>query len=54
MTLMMRDKVNIEKGEEKMLLLIERLIEDERFDDITRIKTDIQYRQKLYNEYCII
>ncbi len=37
-----------------MLLLMERLIEDKRFDDIARIKTDNAYRQKLYLEYHII
>lgn len=54
MTLLMRDKENVKIGEEKMLLLIERLIEDRRFDDIARIKEDNDYRQKLYLEYHII
>ena len=54
MTLLMRDQENVKIGEEKMLLLIERLIEDRRFDDIARIKEDNGYRQKLYLEYHII
>ncbi len=58
MTLLMRDQENVKigekRGEEKMLLLMERLIEDKRFDDIARIKTDNSYRQKLYLEYHII
>ena len=54
MTLLMRDQENVKIGEEKMLLLMERLIEDRRFDDIARIKADNSYRQKLYLEYHII
>lgn len=41
------------RGEEKMLSLIEKLIEDERFNDIPKIKEDKSYRQKLYSEYGI-
>ncbi|KAI4447459.1 hypothetical protein C823_001978 [Eubacterium plexicaudatum ASF492] len=37
-----------------MLMLMERLIEDKRFDDIARIKADNGYRHKLYLEYHII
>ncbi len=40
MTLLMRDQENVKigekRGEEKMLMLMERLIEDKRFDDIAR------------------
>ncbi|EOS46312.1 hypothetical protein C809_02343 [Lachnospiraceae bacterium MD335] len=58
MTLLMRDQENVKigekRGEEKMLLLMERLIEDKRFDDIAKIKADNGYRQKLYLEYHII
>lgn len=54
MTLLMRDQENVKIGEEKMLLLMERLIEDKRFNDIARIKEDNGYRQKLYLEYHII
>ncbi len=58
MTLLMRDQENVKigekRGEEKMLLLVERLIEDRRFDDIAKIKEDKGYRQRLYVEYHII
>lgn len=55
MTLLMRDQENLEKGrmegEEKMLTLIGKLIEEKRTDDIARMKTDVNYRQELYQEY---
>lgn len=62
MTLLMRDQENIEKGiekgksegEEKMLDLIQKLISDQRFDVIIKIKEDKEYRQKLYKEYNIL
>lgn len=58
MTLLMRDQENVKigekRGEEKMLLLVERLIEDRRFDDIAKIKEGKGYRQRLYVEYHII
>ncbi len=58
MTLLMRDQENIEKGkregEEQMLDLIQKLINDERSDEISRIKEDKGYRQKLYREYGIL
>lgn len=58
MTLLMRDQENekkgIKKGEERMLTLIEQLIGDKRFDDISEIKENEEYRQKLYKEYHII
>lgn len=69
MTLLMRDQENQEigeergiikgerqgilKGEERMLMLIEKLIEEKRFDDISKIRADKTYRQKLYMEYNI-
>lgn len=53
MTLLMRDQENQEIGENKMLLLVEKLIKDKRFDDIARIKENIEYRQILYKEYWI-
>ena len=61
MTLLMRDQENqeigeergINKGEERVLMLIEKLIEEKRFDDISKIRADKTYRQKLYLEYNI-
>ena len=66
MTLLMRDQENLEKGrmegriegrmegEERMLALIQKLVDDKRYDDISRIKDDQNYRQKLYKEYMIL
>lgn len=57
MTLLMRDIENMEKGmeqgEDKMLALIQKLMEHKRFDDISRIREDKAYRQKLFNTYQI-
>ena len=61
MTLLMRDQENreigeergINRGEERMLMLIKKLIEEKRFDDIPEIREDKTYRQKLYLEYNI-
>lgn len=58
MTLLMRDQENMEKGkkvgEELMLMLIQKLVDDNRFDDISKIRDDQEYRQSLYKEYGII
>lgn len=57
MTLLMRDQENIEKGksvgEEMMLMLIQKLVDNNRFDDISKIRENKEYRQKLYKEYNI-
>ena len=57
MTLLMRHQENIEKGksvgEEMMLMLIQKLVDNNRFDDISKIKENKEYRQKLYKEYNI-
>lgn len=61
MTLLMRDQENIEKGIEKgktmgenmILNLIQKLIENQRSDEIFRVKEDREYREKLYREYGI-
>ena len=57
MTLLMRDQENIEKGksvgEEMMLMLIQKLVDNNRFDDISKIKENKKYRQELYKEYHI-
>ena len=41
-------------GEEMMLMLIQKLVDDNRFDDIAKIKDNKDYRQKLYREYDIL
>lgn len=65
MTLLMRDQENIEKGiekgmekgksvgEEMMLMLVQKLVDNNRFDDIPKIRDNKEYRQKLYREYQI-
>lgn len=58
MTLMMRERINYEKGqehgEERLLELIRRLSEDNRMPDIVRVTQDKEYRKKLYMEYDIL
>ncbi len=61
MTLLMRDQENIEKGIEKgiakgqemMLELVQKLVEDGRYDDISQLKNNQDYCQKLLKEYGI-
>lgn len=54
MTLQMRDRINVEKGEEKLSELIKKLSEDNRTSDIIKVTQDREYRKKLYKEYNII
>lgn len=54
MTLLMRDQENMEKGEDKMLILVQKLVADKRFGEIDKMKDDKEYRQELYVEYHII
>lgn len=54
MTLLMRDRENVEKGEDKLARLIKLLSEDNRLADIVRVTDDKEYRRKLYEEYHII
>lgn len=54
MTLLMRDQENVEKGEDKMIVLVQKLVADKRFDEIDIIKDDKDYRLRLYREYHII
>ena len=53
MTLLMRDQENIERGEDKLSVLIEKLIKDKRTDDVLKVTQNKEYRQKLYREYKI-
>ena len=53
MTLLMRDQINVEKGEDKLSQLIARLMEDKRSQDVIRVTQDKLYRNKLYEEYLI-
>ena len=54
MTLLMRDRENVKKGEEMLARLIVLLNEDNRISDIVRVSQDEEYRQKLYLEYHIV
>ena len=54
MTLLMRDQENQEIGEERMLMLIQRLVADQRFDEIKRMQDDKSHRGELYREYHIV
>lgn len=69
MTLMMRDQENIEKGreegreeglregvkegEKRFAELTQKLLKDKRYSDLERGTQDLEYRQKLYQEYNI-
>lgn len=69
MTLLMRDQENREigrqegitegiaegreEGEDKMLVLVQKLLIDKRFSEIDRMKEDKDYRLILYREYHI-
>lgn len=51
MTLLMRDRENVEKGEKLLAELIRRLIADERMGDIQLAVDDENVRNRLYKEY---
>ena len=53
MMLLMRDQINVEKGEDKLSQLVVRLMEDKRSQDVIRVTQDKEYRNKLYEEYLI-
>ena len=57
MTLLMRDRQNYKQGEEKgierTLILIQRLVEDGRSDEIPKVWESKAYCQKLFKEYNI-
>ena len=48
------EQVGIKKGEDMLSTLIQHLLAAERMDDIVRVTTDTQYRQKLYKEFQLI
>ena len=53
MTLLVRDRANVKKGENKLARLIKLLNQDNRLSDILKVADDEGYRQKLYLEYNI-
>ncbi len=54
MTLWMRDQENIEKGEDKYSILAQRLMEDNRYEELKASISDKALRKKLYQEYGIL
>lgn len=53
MTLLQRDRENMEQGEEKMAALTKLLLKDNRTKDLERALDDSDYRQILFEEYKI-
>lgn len=53
MTLLQRDRENIEQGEEKMAALTEILLKENRMDELKRALKDTEFRNKLFQEYNI-
>jgi predicted transposase YdaD len=41
------------KGEDKLAKLVNRLMSENRFDDVTKVTMDTAYRQELYAKYSI-
>lgn len=41
------------KGKKKILILIQRLADNKRFNEMAKIKADREYRLELYKEYYI-
>ena len=53
MTLMQRDRENIEQGERRMAALTELLLDQKRTDDLKRAIKDEDYREQLYRHFNI-
>lgn len=51
MTLLMRDRENMEKGEERLRSLIEQLMREGRMKEMKKAITNKQYRDELYKQY---
>lgn len=51
MTLLMRDRENLEKGEDRMIHLTQELLKEKRYDDLSRATEDKEYREELYKKY---
>ena len=54
MTLLQRDRENIEQGERKMAALTELLLDQKRTDDLKRAIRDTAYREQLYKQFNIL
>ena len=53
MTLLQRDRENIEQGEQKMAVLTKFLLKAGRYEDLERAADDAEYRKKLFKEFDI-
>lgn len=53
MTLLQRDRENMEQGEEKMAALTKLLLKEHRTKDLERALEDVDFRKKLFAEYSI-
>lgn len=53
MTLLQRDRENIEQGEEKMAALTKILLKENRTKDLERALEDADFRRKLFAAYKI-
>ncbi len=54
MTLLQRDRENIQQGQENMAALTKILLEENRTDDLKRALEDTDFRNKLFEEYNIL
>lgn len=54
MTLLQRDRENIQQGQESMAALTKVLLEENRTDDLKRAIEDADFRNKLFEEYNIL
>ena len=54
MTLLQRDRENIQQGQENMAALTKILLEENRTDDLKRALEDTDFRNELFEEYNIL
>ena len=54
MTLLQRDRENLEQGEERMASLLERLLEQNRTGDLKRALKDVDFRNELFEKFGIV
>lgn len=53
MTLLQRDRENIQHGQDNMAALTKILLEENRTDDLKRALEDADFRNELFEEYDI-
>ncbi len=54
MTLLQRERENIQQGQENMAALTKVLLEENRTDDLKRALEDIDFRNELFKKYDIL